>query len=58
MTDTAAEAPAEPVLVKERRGAVQVLRLNRPEARNALNPELLSAIGLAMLDAAAESLGE
>ena len=51
MTDTAAEAPAEPVLVKERRGAVQVLRLNRPEARNALNPELLTAIGLAMLDA-------
>jgi enoyl-CoA hydratase len=51
MTDTAAEAPAEPVLVKERRGVVQVLRLNRPEARNALNPELLSAIGLAMLDA-------
>jgi enoyl-CoA hydratase len=51
MTDTAAEAPAEPVLVKERRGAVQVLRLNRPEARNALNPELLAAIGLAMLDA-------
>ena len=28
-----------------------MLRLNRPEARNALNPELLSAIGLAMLDA-------
>jgi enoyl-CoA hydratase/carnithine racemase len=51
MTDTAAEAPAEPVLVKERRGAVQILRLNRPEARNALNPELLTAIGLAMLEA-------
>jgi enoyl-CoA hydratase/carnithine racemase len=51
MTDNAAEAPAQPVLVKERRGAVQVLRLNRPEARNALNPELLTAIGLAMLEA-------
>ena len=51
MTDTATETPAEPVLVKERRGAVQVLRLNRPEARNALNPELLTAIGLAMLEA-------
>jgi enoyl-CoA hydratase/carnithine racemase len=51
MTDTATEAPAEPVLVKERRGAVQILRLNRPEARNALNPELLAAIGLAMLEA-------
>src|ERR1700728_3023071 len=51
MTDTAAEAPAEPVLVKERQGAVQVLRLNRPEARNSLNPELLAAIGLAMVAA-------
>ena len=30
---------------------MQVLRLNRPEARNALNPELLTAIGLAMLEA-------
>jgi enoyl-CoA hydratase/carnithine racemase len=51
MTDTVTEAPAEPVLVKERRGAVQVLRLNRPEARNAMNPELLTALGLAMLEA-------
>ena len=35
----------------ERRGAVVVLRLNRPEARNSLNPELLTAIGLAMMEA-------
>jgi enoyl-CoA hydratase/carnithine racemase len=41
----------EPVLVKERRGAVTVLRLNRPAARNSLNPELLTAIGLGMLEA-------
>ncbi len=41
----------EPVLVTEQRGAVRVLRLNRPEARNALNPELLTAIGLAMVEA-------
>jgi enoyl-CoA hydratase len=41
----------EPVLVTQRRGAVTVLRLNRPEARNSLNPELLTAIGLGMLDA-------
>ena len=47
MTD--AEVPTEPVLVTERRGAVLVLRLNRPEARNALNPELLTAIGSAMV---------
>jgi enoyl-CoA hydratase len=43
--------PAEPVLVKERRGAVSILRLNRPDARNALNPELLTEIGLAMVEA-------
>ncbi|HEY6474083.1 MAG TPA: enoyl-CoA hydratase-related protein [Acidimicrobiales bacterium] len=42
---------AEPVLVKERRGAVSVLRLNRPEARNSLNPELLTEIGLGMVEA-------
>ena len=41
----------EPVLVTEERGAVRVLRRNRPEARNALNPELLTAIGLAMVEA-------
>jgi enoyl-CoA hydratase len=42
---------AEPVLVKERRGAVSILRLNRPEARNSLNPELLTKIGLGMVEA-------
>src|SRR5580693_6568822 len=42
---------SEPVLVKERRGAVSVLRLNRPEARNALNPELLTEIGLGLIEA-------
>ena len=42
---------SEPVLVTERRGAVTILRLNRPEARNALNPELLTAIGLGMVEA-------
>jgi enoyl-CoA hydratase/carnithine racemase len=46
-----AEEKPEPVLVKERRGAVAVLRLNRPAARNALNPELLTAIGLGMVEA-------
>ena len=39
------------MLVTERRGAVVVLRLNRPEARNSLNPELLTAIGLGMVEA-------
>jgi enoyl-CoA hydratase len=49
MSDT--EDKSEPVLVKERRGAVVVLRLNRPQARNALNPEMLTAIGLGMVEA-------
>ncbi len=48
---SAGGAGTEPVLVTEQRGAVRVLRLNRPEARNALNPELLTAIGLAMVEA-------
>jgi enoyl-CoA hydratase/carnithine racemase len=38
-------------LVRERRGAVLVARLNRPEARNALTPELLRGIGAVILDA-------
>jgi enoyl-CoA hydratase len=36
----------EPVLVREQRGAVLVLRLNRPEARNALSGALVSELGL------------
>jgi enoyl-CoA hydratase/carnithine racemase len=51
MTDVNSQTQSEPVLVTERRGAVTVLRLNRPEARNALNPELLTAIGLGMVEA-------
>jgi enoyl-CoA hydratase/carnithine racemase len=51
MTDVDTSARTEPVLVTERRGAVEVLRLNRPEARNSLNPELLTAIGLSMTKA-------
>jgi enoyl-CoA hydratase len=41
----------EAVLVRDRRGSVLVLRLNRPEARNALSPELMSELGLGLLDA-------
>jgi enoyl-CoA hydratase/carnithine racemase len=51
MTDAATQGESGPVLVTERRGAVQVLRLNRPEARNSLNPELLTSIGLSMTEA-------
>ena len=41
----------EPVLVREQRGAVLVLRLNRPEARNAFNPALMGELGIALADA-------
>jgi enoyl-CoA hydratase/carnithine racemase len=40
-------------LVTERRGAVTIARLNRPEARNALTPTLMRALGAAVI--AAES---
>jgi enoyl-CoA hydratase/carnithine racemase len=39
------------VLVREQHGNVLVVRLNRPEARNALNNELLQAISAALIDA-------
>jgi enoyl-CoA hydratase len=42
------------VLVRERRGNVLVARLNRPEARNALDAALIGAISRAMNDADAD----
>ena len=42
------------ILVREQRGNVLVLRLNRPEARNAFNPELLGKFGRGLLDAEAD----
>jgi enoyl-CoA hydratase/carnithine racemase len=51
MGDSDTDTKAERVLITERRGAVVVLRLNRPEARNSLNPELLTAVGLGMIEA-------
>jgi enoyl-CoA hydratase/carnithine racemase len=41
-------------LVRERRGPVLVARLNRPAARNALNPCLVAAIGAALLEGESE----
>jgi enoyl-CoA hydratase len=41
-------------LVRERRGSVLVARLNRPEARNALNGALIRGIGAAIVDAEAD----
>jgi enoyl-CoA hydratase/carnithine racemase len=43
------------VLVRERRGNVLVARLNRPEARNALDAALIHSIGEAMNDAEADA---
>ena len=42
------------MLVSEQHGAVRVLRLNRPEARNALNAELIGALGAALVAAEAD----
>jgi enoyl-CoA hydratase/carnithine racemase len=44
----------EDELVVERRGAVMVLRLNRPQARNALTPSLMGSIGAQLLIAEAD----
>ena len=41
----------EPVLVRDQQGPVMVLRLNRPEARNSLNMELLAQFGAAIVEA-------
>lgn len=41
----------EPVVVQERHGHVLVLRLNRPEARNALNSAMIKELGAAILAA-------
>jgi enoyl-CoA hydratase len=41
-------------LVRERRGNILIARLNRPEARNALNGALIRGIGAAIVDAEAD----
>ncbi|MGO9872822.1 MAG: enoyl-CoA hydratase-related protein [Acidimicrobiia bacterium] len=40
-------------LVRDQRGPVLIARLNRPDARNALTPQLIRAIGAAIVDAEA-----
>ena len=39
------------VLIRDQRDAVLVLRLNRPEARNAFNPPLMGELGAALAEA-------
>jgi enoyl-CoA hydratase len=46
---------AEPELVVERCGAVEILRLNRPEARNALTPSLIESLGSGLAAAEADA---
>src|SRR5438105_9264948 len=41
----------EPEVVSERRGNVLVLRINRPEARNALNNAVMAGVGKGITDA-------
>ena len=43
-----------PILERERRGRIELLRLNRPEARNAMSPELSAAIEAALDDIEAD----
>ena len=41
-------AQIEPVVRRERRGQVEILTINRPEARNAVNPEVTSQMTAAL----------
>jgi enoyl-CoA hydratase/carnithine racemase len=45
---------AEPEVVRERRGSALVVRINRPQARNAFNGAVMAGIGHAFLDADAD----
>jgi enoyl-CoA hydratase len=51
MRRSSGDAAMGELVVVEQRGAVRILRLNRPEARNSLSPELIGELGAA-LDAA------
>ena len=46
--------PGDPVVITERRGPVAVITLNRPEARNALNADLVAAFPQAVRDVDAD----
>jgi enoyl-CoA hydratase/carnithine racemase len=46
--------PSEPELVRERRGQVEIFRINRPEARNALNGAVMAGLGNGLVEADAD----
>jgi enoyl-CoA hydratase/carnithine racemase len=51
-TATAATAPSSLVLLREDRGGIAILTLNRPQARNSLSEALLQALGEALSEIA------
>ncbi len=51
---TRASEAAAPVLLRERDGAIAILALNRPAARNSLSDALLSALSAAFTEIAAD----
>lgn len=54
MDSTADDGGVTDELVRERRGNVLIVWLNRPDARNALTPGMLRGIGAAVVDAEAD----
>ena len=51
---TRASEAAAPVLLRERDGAIAILMLNRPAARNSLSEALLNALSTAFAEIAAD----
>ncbi len=55
MTDPSTKS--EPVLLKETRNGVRILRMNRPEKKNALSNDLTRALVRGIGEAAADDEG-
>jgi enoyl-CoA hydratase/carnithine racemase len=51
-TATAASAPSSLILLRENRGGIAILTLNRPQARNSLSEAMLEALGAAFSEIA------
>ena len=54
-SNSASPVNSEPAVLAERRGPVLLLRLNRPQVRNALNAELVAALHTGLLAAQSEA---